>query len=262
MILTDPAKELAETLALLASEPNMQLTDKIATQARVDAWSPEFFRILFEILNRIALVGSKVAELPLDEDVKKDALNSIGVIKSVFQDPSVLNTTSAQVRPKISGSNTTVLKMLSIMIRENVSYPLLTEEGKSEIIAEVTKLRDWLAKLETDEKDFIRAALIEGLDTFLFRIERLSWFGHGYTIGGLKEVIRAYLSLQGARVVDANGAELQDAILAKAKATLVRILQIFDVAKDNVDRADWALRAYGAVSALSDGSSTVAGLLQ
>ena len=262
MALTDPAKELAETLARLASEPSTQVTQKISIDAKVKAWSPGFFRILFEILNRINLVESKVSDLPLDEDVKQDAMESIAVIRSVFSDPNVLSQTTTQIRPRITGSNATVLKMLSMMIREKVSYPLLDNEQREEVLKEVSALREWLAEVQSDEKDFIRAALIEGLDNFSFRMERLAWFGHGYALDGLKEVIRAYLSLQGAQAIDPSGSELQDAILAKGKATILRVLQTFDLAKDNADRADWALRAYGAVSALADGSSTVTGLLK
>lgn len=262
MPLTDPAKELAETLARLARDPNIRIVDRISQEARVPVWSPGFFRILFEIINRINLVESKIADLPLDDDIKQDAMDSISEIKSVFSSPDFMTMATGQVKPRLSGSNSTVLKMLSMMIREKVSYPLLSEEERTQIVEEVLQLRDWLVEIESEEKDFIRRSLIEGLESFLFRIERLNWLGHGYALDGLREVIKAYLSLQGAQFVDPSGAELQDAILARAKASILRVLGVFDLAKENLDRADWALKAYGAVSALADGSATVAGLLK
>lgn len=261
MAFTDPAKELAETLALIASDPNESVVSRITMRAGVSSWSPEFFRILFEIMNRLELVGRHVRELPLDEDVRWDALESVEAIKKVFSDPHILNQNCANIRPVITGANATVLKMLSAQIRERVSYPLLSEDDREEVLKEITELRGWLAELQSDHQDFIRQALIEGLDGLIFRMERLQWFGHGYALDGLKEVLQAYLSLQGAQLGTQDGDELQRAILAKARGTLIRVLSIFDLAKDHSDRADWALRAYGAVSAIADGSGTIAGLL-
>lgn len=261
MALTDPAKELAETLSLLASEPYMSIPDKIARGARVDIWTPEFFRILFEITKRVDLVAYKIRDLPMDEDIRQDALNSVTNIKSVFSSQQILNQSNKDIRNAISGSNATVLKMLSMMIRERVSYPLLDHETRQEVLDECTTLRNWLSDLQSEDRDFIRQALIEGLDSFIFRLERLEWLGHGFVLDGLKEVIHAYLSIQGARAADDRGNELQDAILAKTKASICRVLKAFDLAKDTSERADWALRAYGAVAALADGSTTVVALL-
>ena len=259
---TDPAKELADTLAILAAAPSQSLTDRISKSAKVEPWSSEFFRIVFEIINRADLVASKVDELSIDDDIKSEALKSIGSIKQVFTNANLLSRTTDQVRPILTGGNGAVLKMLSINVRQQVSYPLLNEESRSEILEEVTQLREWLTSQQTQEKDFIRQSLIDGLDGFIFRLERLEWLGHGYALEGLKNVIEAYLSLQGARVADNNGAELQDAILAKTQACVGRVLGIFDIAKTGTERADWALKAYGAVSALVDGSETVVGLLK
>ena len=200
--------------------------------------------------------------LVLDDDIKDEALKSIDAIKAVFASANMLSLQTDQVRSILTGANGAVLKMLSINVRQQVSYPLLSAGSRSEILKEVVQLKEWLEGQQTEEKDFVRQSLIEGLDGFVFRLERLEWLGHGYALEGLKNVVEAYLSLQGARFADENGAELQDAILAKTKASVGRVLGIFDVAKDGMDRADWALRAYGAISALVDGSETVAGLLK
>jgi hypothetical protein len=261
MALTDPAKELAETLNLLAAEPNMAVADRIASSARVDIWTPDFFRVFFELMSRIDLVSSKIKDLPMDEDIREDALRSVADIKSVFSNSQILSQSNGDIRKRLTGSNATVLKMLSMMIREKISYPLLDRETRTEVLRDCSELRNWLVEVQSDEKDFVRQALIEGLESFIFRLERLEWLGHGFVLDGLKSVIHAYLSVQGARSIDDGGAELQDAILAKAKSVIVRALTAFDLVKDNAERADWALRAYGAVSALADGSATVTALL-
>lgn len=69
------------------------------------------------------------------------------------------------------------------------------------------------------------------------------------------------MALEGAVSLGGDGAELQKAILAKCAASIHRAMKVFDIVKENSDRADWALKAYGAVSAVADGSATISGLL-
>ena len=261
MALTDPARELVETLALLSEEPNEKIVSRLTSRANVEPWSSSLFSIIFEIIDRSDLVISEVKKLPLDQDVMEDAIRSLKAIRAVFANPKVLDQDINQLRMTVSGANSTVLKMLSSQIRENVSYHKLTKEEREEILQDVNDLFGWLIDLQSDEKSFIRQALIDGLARFIFRLERLEWVGSGYVLEGLRDVIQAYLALEGANIVDDGGDELQKAILSKCKATVVRTLSVLDIVKEQTDRADWALRAYGAVSALADGSTTVTALL-
>lgn len=261
MALTDPARELVETLALLSADPDEKIVSRISNSADVDPWSPGFFRVIFEIMNRTDLVIAEVKKLPLDDDVMDDAIKSLRSIKSVFSNPKLLDQNTNQLRNIITGANATVLKMLSRQIRENVSYHKITSEERDAILADVNDLYGWLADIQSDHMDFIRQALMEGLAGFLFRLERLEWLGSGYVLEGLRDVIHAYMALEGANIPNDGGDELQKAILVKCKAVVVKTLSTLDIARDQTDRADWALRAYGAVSAIADGSSTVTALL-
>lgn len=261
MALTDPARELVETLALLSDEPNEKIVARLNRGAGVEPWSSSLFAIIFEIINRTDLVISEVRKLPLDEDVMEDAIRSLRAIRSVFANPKVLDQDVNQLRVTVTGANATVLKMLSSQIRENVSYHKISQDEKVQILQDVNDLHAWLVDLQSEEKSFIRQSLIEGLERFIFRLERLEWVGSGYVLEGLRDVIHAYLALEGANISDDGGDELQKAILAKCKAAVVRTLTVLDIFKEQTDRADWALRAYGAVSVLADGSSTVTALL-
>ncbi len=261
MALTDPARELAATLELLGADPNEGLDDRIAKAARVEHWSADFFRVVFELVARFALLEREINALALDDDIRADALRSLKIMEGAFTNKSFLNQNTGNVRPLIVGANPTILKMLSPQIRDRISYHLFTAEERSEILGEVRELIGWLENVQSEEKDFVREALIHGLKDFEFRLDRLEWFGTGYSIDSLRAVIHAYMALEGAGIQSENGQELMDAILAKTKAFMLKVLNTIDVAKDTTERADWALRAYGAISALSDGSSTVAGLL-
>ena len=258
---TDPAKELVDTLTELTDHGAQKFSGILVRDAEVEVWSKEFFLIIFEILNRIDFIISEVRLLPLDDDLKEDALESIDAIRAVFRGEHLLKYTSQDIANTVSGANLTVLKMLSPQIRQKISYKALNREEIKELVSDVRQLLNWLHEVQSEEYDFLRQAMIEGLEAFVFRLERLKWFGRGVTLESLKEVLLAYVALEGLITRDTNGDELQKAILAKCGATLQRTLKVFDIAKETTDKAGWALQAYGDVSAVLDGSSTIVGLL-
>jgi hypothetical protein len=261
MPLTDPARELAATIELVVAGQNDALvSDSIAKAAEVQVWSREFFQIIFEILKRFDFVSNEISKLPLDEDVKDQALKSVRTMRSVFASKTLMNHKIQQVNNTLSATNTTILKMLSAQVRENVSYEVLSSEDRENLVNDVSELILWLQNIQSEDKDFIREALIEGLSNFLFRLDRLEWFGSGYTIQSLKEVIGAYLALQGIAATD-DGNELITAMMMKTKALVLRAFELLKVAKDVSDTAGWGLKAYGAISLIGDGSATISGLL-
>ncbi|GAA0654256.1 hypothetical protein GCM10009424_35110 [Sphingomonas ursincola] len=260
MALTDPARELVFTLEQLADLHNQKLDRKIAQVAKVEEWSADFFKVIFYLIDRFDLLAREIEELDLDDDIKDDALRSIATMRSVFSSKSMLSQTTEQTNPRITGANATVLKMLSAQVRKRVFWHKLSNEERDSVLHDVDTLVSWLSDFQTEEKDFIRQALIDGLKEFRFRLERLHWFGSGYPIESLREVIHAYLALEGARSLSGED-EISSAILKRTSGFLKKIFDIIDVAKDNTERADWILRAYGAVSALSDGTATISGLL-
>lgn len=261
MALTDPARELATTLERLAAEPNEAIDARLARELGHATWSPEVFKVLFEIDQRCAFVSDLISELPLDEDVAEEAQTSIAKMRGVIGSKSVLGTNTNGIRATLSGSNITILKMLSAQIREKVSYELLSNEEREEVIASVEEFIGWLEKLQTEEADFVRQALIEGLRNFVFRAKNLHWFGTGYTLASLKDVLAAYLALEGVICTQPDNQEVSKAVLMKAQACIKGVLEKFQIAKDVTDTADWALRAYGAVAAIADGSQKISGLI-
>ena len=84
------------------------------------------------------------------------------------------------------------IKTLSYQIRQKVSYPKLDEDDRKELLAVVSELIEWLKEHQLKEQDFIRQAIVEGLEQFRFRLERFEWLGWGYTLGSLRDVVAAY----------------------------------------------------------------------
>ena len=261
MKLTDPARELATTIELLTTDPVQAVDQRIAQDFGINRWSPQVFKVIFEILNRCDLVASEINKLPLDVDVADEATKSLTVIRNTVGSNKFLNQTTGNLKTAFAGSNITILKMLSSQIRANVSYAFLTKDEVKDILADVSNLIEWLDKFQAESPDFIRQALIDGLKEFSFRLKHLGWFGSGYTLTSLKEVLHAYLALQGAVSIYPDGSEVNQAILLKVKSFMLNALSKFNLIKETSDSTEWVLKAYGAFSALSDGSQTISGLI-
>jgi len=259
---TDPARELAITMELIANSSVITHFDqRIASGAKVNAWSKEFFQILFQIVDRCDFVSSEIRKLKLDEDLRDQAVRSVEEMKSAFIRKDCLSKNTKEIAHKLSEANITILKFLSGQIRENVSYHLLTPEEKNILLDEVGELIEWLTSIQSDEADFIREALIEGLRSFKFRLERLDWFGWGYTVSSLRRVLEAYMALEGGLREGGDGQELIKAVLLKTRAFVQKVVKITEMTKSASETGAWALKVYGAVSAISDGSETISGLL-
>ena len=263
MARTDPARELASTLEQLTNhpDPNALVDTALSGLARVDLWSTDFFLVLFELIKRCELVELEIQRLPLDDDVKTDAVRSIQRMRTYLNQRQIMTQKISQAKSLLGGQNITILKMLSSQVRENISYELLSSDQRDDLLDDVRKLIGWLEQQQDQETDFIRQALIEGLQSFEFRLDRLSWFGAGYVIDGLKDVLHAYLALQGAIPEVSNGDELLNAMLMKTKVFMGKAVKAFNFAKGTSEDAGWVLQVYGAASALNDGSQTISGFL-
>jgi len=125
----------------------------------------------------------------------------------------------------------------------------------------VQRTLGFLRDHQLERQDFIRQALIEGLEQFIFRLERLRWLGWGYSLEALKDVIGAYFALE--RGFDTEGGDqIMDATLRKVAGALRSIYSKAGAAKDVVETSDFFLKAYGAAAIyLNTSSGGVSGLL-
>ena len=149
--------------------------------------------------------------------------------------------------------------MISPIIRSKVSYPKLDEDELNDVMDAVSEFLTWLTEHQLANQDFIRQAIIDGMRQFQFRVNKIKWTGWGYTIQSLKDVIAAYKMLEGA-VPNPSTAPDAEAVLKKGAKFFVRVFETIGVAKGTVEKADFLLRAYGAIGLIQHGT-TVAGLL-
>lgn len=244
---TDPARELADICQWLHHKSDAAGFEFLAESFGVNAWSREFHQVVFCILDRADFLKKIVAELDHDEDYKSEAANHIDEFKLAFTHAGFANAWSQYGLTKVGPLNAQPLKKLSASVRREVSYPKLSDDEISKLLVDVAELESWLMEHQLAENDFIRQALIDGLASFRFRLERLGWLGWGYTTKSLRDVIAAYFALE-RTVPTATTSPDAEAMLRKVGGALEQIFLKAKVVKDVVAVGDVMIRAYGALS--------------
>ena len=258
--MTDPARELVDLCLSLSKSTNKRGDKFLSESFGVDAWSPEFFQIIFAISQRIEYVRSLVLTLNMDEDIKEDAIRHLSTIRQAFSPNGLNNQWDHAVKSFIDPVNVQPIKMLSSEIRKICPYPKLDDAERTELLEQVGELRSWLENFQLKEQDFIRAALLEGIKEFEFRLARLQWLGVGYTLQSLREVIAAYMALERG-APDLSAAPDADAILRKVKSITLKLFEKLNFAKDVVDTGDFVLKAYLVTTTYLAAPTVVSGLL-
>ncbi|MES3048097.1 hypothetical protein [Sphingomonas faeni] len=259
VIMTDPARELAELCNALAPDLGHLGEVHLATHFKVDAWSFDFFQIIFTIIERVNLVKSIVAQLDMDDDIKDDLANHLDRIATAFSANSMRSHWSSIGGVQLGPVNVQPIKAVAGQVRQHVSYRKLADSDIENLRLEVDELIKWLKERQLNEQDFVRQAILEGLDRFQFRLSRLTWLGWGYTLESLRDVIAAYVMLE--RGLDVEKNPDADAVLRKVGGLVQAVYSRLQTAKGAVETGDLMLKAYGLGSLWYHGKPVIAGLL-
>ena len=261
ILLTDPARELAK---LLTSLQGMNVTivgsQFLAEKFEVEARSQDFYRIVATIMDRLTALKAIVAELPLDGDYRSEMVDHVNEIATAFSPTGFQNPWQAFGADKLSARNVQPLKVLSGLVRQQFTYRKLSDEELAELLGTVGELTEWLRSHQLAEQDFIRQALIEGLDHLRFRLSRFKWLGWGYTLDSLREVIAAYMLLERQGSTPQNNPDAE-AVLIKVGAVIKAVYAKIETAKKVVETGDWLLKAYGAATLAQHALPAIKGLL-
>jgi len=249
--ITDPARDLADLcIALRGVNPNIQGFQAIAELFGVAPWSADFYELVFAISKRMNGLQSVISNISeLDSDLKSQAVDHLEVIKQAFSQGGLNSTWSHSIQHYISLEHVNPIKMLSPSVRAVQPYPKLNAEEQAELLSVVDELLIWLRDFQIKEQDFIRQVIIDGLEQFRFRVERVSWIGWGYTLESLREVIGAYLALE--RGLDPHAAPDGGAVLKKVEAGLKFVFDKVGLAKDTTEKVQWLIEGYKNISALA-----------
>lgn len=258
---TDPARELTELLAMLQSgDVSKSGAQYLADMFGVTAWSPDFHRIIIVVMDRLAELVAIVEALPLDDDYRGEMIGHVNEIATAFSPSGYQNAWSSFGLTRTGSGNVQPLKMLSPLVRQQVSYPRLSDEQLDEVSATVTELIGWLEEHQLSEQDFIRQALIGGLRQTHFRLSKFRWLGWGYTVASLQDVVAAYMMLE-RQSPDLVANPDAGAVLAKVGAGIKEIYGKLQAVKTAAEAGDWLLRAYVAADLIYRASPSVRGLL-
>jgi hypothetical protein len=257
---TDPVKEFALLCESLRSDENKTTSQYLAKKFNVPKLSQEFFQILFCILQRADFVIEIIATLDMDADLVSEYIENVNSIKNAFSPARLDSSWKTSSATHLSDVNIKTVKALSGLVRQKIKTPFLSEEDVQNVMATTEELQSSLEKIQLSEKDFIRQAIIDGIKEFKFRLTHLSWVGWGYTIESLKEVISAYLILEGLAPSSQEQPDMM-VVLKKSGAGLKAIFEGMKIAKDISETAGYFLKVYGTLTLIGTNLPTISGLL-
>lgn len=248
--LTDPAREVLDLCKHLvvhasSSEP---VHRSLARALGVREWSSDLFLVIDIINARIDELRKAIEGLSLEADLLAEADKEIKAIAAVFTHEYMNNNNMVSAKnSNFAESSLKTLRLLAPQIRTIISYPYIGEGEREEISADIRTLVEWLSNHQLRENDFIRAALIDGLNQALFRLEKMHFFGWAYTAASLKPVITAYMALERMNPNKANNPDVE-IVLKKVRALCLSLYERMKLGKEAAEVGDFVLRLYGAAS--------------
>lgn len=258
--ITDPARELADICMRLSDGVSIKGDDFLASKFQVPVWSTEFFQIIFCISKRADDLVDILSQIEIDDDYRLDFTEHISQIKQAFSPNGLQNAWSHSVNNFISPSNVNSVKALSGLVRPLIYFPKLSEAEVVEVLGLVEELLAWLKDHQLAERDFVRAALIEGLEQFDFRLRRINWLGWGYSLDSLRDVISAYLALERG-TSDFDNAPDAAAVLRKTAACIKVIFGKMGTVRETAGDVAFMILAYEQIVKVAQGTAPIAGLL-
>lgn len=257
---TDLALELASLCDKLSVRHGAAGDAFLAEKFSVQPWTVEFFQIIHSIVARTHSLEDQLKSLNLNELVLADAANHLSHIRQAFTKEALMRGWDGVGVTLVGPLHSSPIRMLSGALKEEHRYPDLTPEERVEVSELVDELLGWLREKQLSERDFVRQSLIEGLEAFKFRLDRLDWFGWGYSIESLREVIAAYMALE--RGLDPVANPDAGAVLKKTAGFLQSVFGYAEKGKKVADTADWIVDCYRYVSLVAPAASGyIAGLL-
>lgn len=257
---TDLALELAAMCDKLSARDGRAGDMFLAEKFTTEPWSVDFFQTIHSIVARTHALETQLRSIELNEVVLIDAVTHLNHIRAAFNKDSLMRGWDSVGSTLVGPLHSSPIRMLSGSLKAEHRYPELSPDERVELSALVDELLGWLREKQLSERDFIRESLIEGLEAFKFRLDRLEWFGWGYSIESLRAVIAAYLALE--RGLDPIANPDAGAVLKKTAGLLQKVFAYAEKGKKAADSADWIVDCYRYVSLVAPAAGGyVAGLL-
>jgi len=234
--LSDPALELAQLCAEL-ERPSKERGDMFLSEHfSVEPWSTDFYSAMSTVTERVAVIEAILVTEGVPDLTLSSARESFDSVRAAFARESLSTPWKDLGGPKLRMPKHT-LATLSPVVSRHHGYVVPDEVARAELSAMCITLLDWLNDRQLNERDFIRQCLIDGLRRFLFRIERIKWFGWGYCANSLRDVLAAHLMLE--RGLDPISNPQAGAALTMISDILKKVADVTSRAKGSAETGEW-----------------------
>ncbi|MBW6398796.1 hypothetical protein KPL78_13110 [Roseomonas sp. HJA6] len=149
--------------------------------------------------------------------------------------------------------------MASISLRKAYAYDFLEETEVSELINIIDEFLNLLENRQTDDLDFCRQAMIDGLIEFKFRLEKLKWLDHGYAVESLRNVVAAYFVAK--ETIRQSPDFDEKSIMREIEMNFIKIFKILKIGKDAVDITRMIITGAVSLYLLTQNAPRIAGYL-
>lgn len=258
----DAASEFAQLCEALAISSRDNGAKTLARQFNVKNGSVEFYRLLSCIQERIDNLVAFIEAVPtLQADYKQALVARVNNLRQAFSTESLYRAWNegGGGASFLTDGNIFPLKVVSGEISRFALYSKLTDDEVASVLDHIRELQEWLTTQELSENDFIRQLILEGLHTFQFRLEKLKWVGVGFALESFKDVIAAYLILEGKEPTAADSPDAK-AVMMKVGTAIKQISSAIGLVKDGTEKGQFMLSALQACTEAAK-SPVVAGLL-
>lgn len=248
---TDPASELAVVCQILSADYQHSAADFLALTFETTAYSREFFKVLFVIMEKIDELINIVDEIPIDISFIVTAKSMINEIALPLNPAGLQSSWNSGRSTRISAQKHFSLGMLSGYVKEKIRYPKLSEQESNELSIILDDLKSAIAQTDLNEVDFVRDAAINYIEESKFIVKRLHFFGWRYGIYSLKELVLLYFAVENMTKMP----ECSPQVIAfhqRLGAGLERLNQGFKVGRDWKDNFGILAISYGAGATLGN----------
>jgi len=254
------AEEIAELAVGLQSGGSKPGWQHLSRTFAVEPWSADFYGIIHAILVRLTELEKIISSSDMRVKTATAAIGHVRAIAMAFNHESLTQRWDQCGAQYVGNIHSDPILSLSASL-SRFDYERPASDEAEEIIADAVQLLEWLESHQLEENDFIRGCIIVGVRQFIFRVQKLEWFGWEQSIASLREVIAAYLALQRGDFSQ----ESHPMIVAMGKkliSGLGKALKIVSGARNVTDDAQFMFQAYGSiVKVASPATSYIAGYL-
>lgn len=240
--LTDPIIELVSALRDLRFSVDAKGYDALAKKFGVESGSSDFALIVSLILKRMESISELIRGMDeVDDTVKDRQITCISNLRRAFSPATLSNNWKANGGgPGMLAEEFLVgVESLQSHARQKQPIPRLTDEEVSELLHETEIFRIFLEELQSEEKDFIRQSIIDGVREFELSLKHFRWVGWAQCFQSFKQTYLTYRILETGDHPNYSSHPRYSEALKSARSLVRRFLDVANRAKTDKEAIEF-----------------------